>query len=112
MAAKAGARPSPAGGEEQNWPAGFWNSQEEPKEACGVFGILAPGEEVARLAYFGLFALQHRGQESAGIATFEGAFCRVHKAMGLVFPSFRRGKPGPAQRRLGSGPHPLLHHWL
>ncbi len=88
MAAKAGARPSPAGGEEQNWPAGFWNSQEEPKEACGVFGILAPGEEVARLAYFGLFALQHRGQESAGIATFEGAFCRVHKAMGLVSQVF------------------------
>ncbi|MFS8894719.1 amidophosphoribosyltransferase [Synechococcus sp. O70.1] len=88
MAAKAGARPSPAGGEERNWPAGFWNSQEEPKEACGVFGILAPGEEVARLAYFGLFALQHRGQESAGIATFEGAFCRVHKAMGLVSQVF------------------------
>ncbi|MGH2914223.1 MAG: amidophosphoribosyltransferase [Solirubrobacteraceae bacterium] len=40
-----------------------------PRDECGVFGIFAPGHEVARLAYFGLFALQHRGQESAGIAT-------------------------------------------
>ena len=40
-----------------------------PRDECGVFGIYAPGHDVARLAYFGLFALQHRGQESAGIAT-------------------------------------------
>ncbi len=61
---------------------------DKPKEACGVFGILAPGEVVAKLTYFGLFALQHRGQESAGIATFEGDFCRVHKDMGLVSQVF------------------------
>ncbi|MEN0085919.1 MAG: amidophosphoribosyltransferase, partial [Leifsonia sp.] len=37
-----------------------------PQDACGVFGVWAPGEEVAKLSYFGLYALQHRGQESAG----------------------------------------------
>ncbi|QKD83662.1 amidophosphoribosyltransferase [Thermoleptolyngbya sichuanensis A183] len=45
---------------------------DKPEEACGVFGVYAPGEDVAKLTYFGLFALQHRGQESAGIATYEG----------------------------------------
>lgn len=48
------------------------NRPDKPEEACGVFGIYAPGEDVAKLTYFGLYALQHRGQESAGIATFEG----------------------------------------
>lgn len=45
---------------------------DKPEEACGVFGVYAPGEDVAKLTYFGLYALQHRGQESAGIATFDG----------------------------------------
>ena len=44
-----------------------------PREECGVFGVWAPGEEVSRLTYFGLYALQHRGQESAGIATSNGS---------------------------------------
>ncbi|MFQ3614059.1 MAG: class II glutamine amidotransferase, partial [Cyanobacteriota bacterium] len=90
MAARAGAELSPHGGA-QVQPAELGDSgdiKEGPKEACGVFGTLAPGENVAKLAYFGLFALQHRGQESAGIATFEGEFCRVHKAMGLVSQVF------------------------
>ncbi len=43
-----------------------------PQDACGVFGVWAPGEEVAKLTYYGLYALQHRGQESAGIATSDG----------------------------------------
>ena len=43
-----------------------------PHEECGVFGVYAPGEDVARLTYFGLFALQHRGQESAGIMVADG----------------------------------------
>jgi amidophosphoribosyltransferase len=67
------------------------NSQErpdKPEEACGVFGIYAPGEDVAKLTYFGLYALQHRGQESAGIATFEGAKVHLHKDMGLVSQVF------------------------
>jgi amidophosphoribosyltransferase len=58
------------------------------EEACGVFGVYAPGEDVARIAYFGLFALQHRGQESAGIATFEGQEIHCHKHMGLVTQVF------------------------
>ncbi|MBW4618921.1 MAG: amidophosphoribosyltransferase [Cyanosarcina radialis HA8281-LM2] len=61
---------------------------DKPEEACGVFGIYAPEENAAKLAYFGLYALQHRGQESAGIATFEGDKVRVHKNMGLVSQVF------------------------
>lgn len=58
--------------------------QDNPKEECGVFGIFAPGEEVARITFFGLFALQHRGQESAGMAVSDGHKIHVHKDMGLV----------------------------
>ena len=47
--------------------------EKAPQDACGVFGVWAPGEEVAKLCYFGLYALQHRGQESAGIATGDGS---------------------------------------
>src|SRR3954465_15224761 len=54
------------------------------REACGVIGVWAPNEEVARLAYFGLYALQHRGQESAGIASTDGTDLHVHTKMGLV----------------------------
>lgn len=61
---------------------------DKPEEACGVFGIYAPGEDVAKLTYFGLYALQHRGQESAGIATFEGERVHLHKNMGLVSQVF------------------------
>ncbi len=55
-----------------------------PQDSCGVFGVWAPGEEVAKLTYFGLYALQHRGQESAGIAVGNGASVVVYKDMGLV----------------------------
>ncbi len=58
------------------------------KEACGVFGIYAPGEEVARVSYFGLYALQHRGQESAGIASTDGERIHLHCDMGLVSQVF------------------------
>ncbi|TVQ42886.1 MAG: amidophosphoribosyltransferase [Gloeocapsa sp. DLM2.Bin57] len=61
---------------------------DKPQEACGVFGIYAPEEKVAKLAYFGLYALQHRGQESAGIATFDGDRVHIHKDMGLVSQVF------------------------
>ena len=54
-----------------------------PQDQCGVFGVLAPGEEVAKLTFFGLYALQHRGQESAGIATSDGKKILVYKDMGL-----------------------------
>lgn len=65
---------------------------DKPKEYCGVFGIYAPTEAVAKLAYFGLFALQHRGQESAGIATFDQQQVHVHKGMGLVSQVFSEEK--------------------
>ncbi|WP_448514087.1 amidophosphoribosyltransferase [Parathermosynechococcus lividus] len=64
---------------------------DKPEEACGVFGVYAPNAEVARLAYFGLYALQHRGQESAGIATFAGETVHCHKDMGLVSQVFDEG---------------------
>jgi amidophosphoribosyltransferase len=51
---------------------------------CGITGIFAPGRDAARLAYFGLYALQHRGQESAGIAAGDGGTIRSHKDMGLI----------------------------
>ncbi|HET6498369.1 MAG TPA: amidophosphoribosyltransferase [Coriobacteriia bacterium] len=57
---------------------------DRPEEACGVFGVYAPGEDVARLTYFGLHALQHRGQESAGIAVGDGDTVTVTKNLGLV----------------------------
>ncbi|MBV9651389.1 MAG: amidophosphoribosyltransferase [Pseudonocardiales bacterium] len=60
----------------------------EPREECGVFGVWAPGEEVAKLAYFGLYALQHRGQEAAGIAVSDGSQVLVFKDLGLVSQVF------------------------
>jgi len=63
-------------------------ASDKQEEACGVFGICAPGEDVAKMTYFGLYALQHRGQESAGIATFEGENVHLHKDMGLVSQVF------------------------
>ena len=59
-----------------------------PQDACGVFGVWAPGEEVAKLTFYGLYALQHRGQESAGIATSDGERILVYKDMGLVSQVF------------------------
>lgn len=59
-----------------------------PKDACGVFGVWAPGEDVAKLTYYGLYAIQHRGQESAGIATSNGKRISVYKDMGLVSQVF------------------------
>ena len=57
-------------------------------EACGIVGIYAPGNDVARHAYFGLYALQHRGQESAGIAVSDGATIVCHREMGLISSIF------------------------
>ena len=59
-----------------------------PQDECGVFGVWAPGEDVAKLTYFGLYAIQHRGQESAGIATSNGERISVYKDMGLVSQVF------------------------
>jgi amidophosphoribosyltransferase len=61
---------------------------ESPKEECGLFGVWAPGDDVARLTYFGLFAQQHRGQESAGIAVSDAHNILVYKDLGLVSQVF------------------------
>jgi amidophosphoribosyltransferase len=76
---------------------------EGPKEACGLFGVWAPGEEVARLTYFGLFALQHRGQESAGIAVSDGSAILVYKELGLVSQVFNESTLATLQGELGIG---------
>lgn len=65
------------------------NGQErEWGDACGVFGIWGPGEDVSRLTFFGLYALQHRGQESAGIAVGDGYNVRLHTGLGLASQVF------------------------
>jgi amidophosphoribosyltransferase len=91
---------------------------------CGVFGIRAPGRDVARLAYFGLFALQHRGQESAGIAVSEGGRLTALRDLGLVAQVFDEQKLSGLKGELAIGHNrysttganawanaqPLLHH--
>ncbi|MFD0361647.1 amidophosphoribosyltransferase [Nocardia sp. GCM10030253] len=62
--------------------------ENEPREECGVFGVWAPSEDVAKLTYYGLYALQHRGQEAAGIAVSDGSQILVFKDLGLVSQVF------------------------
>jgi amidophosphoribosyltransferase len=62
--------------------------EQEPREECGVFGVWAPGEDVSKLTYYGLYALQHRGQEAAGISVGDGAQVVVFKDLGLVSQVF------------------------
>jgi len=76
---------------------------ESPKEECGLFGVWAPGEEVARLTYFGLFAQQHRGQESAGMAVSDGQHLLVYKELGLVSQVFNEATLATLQGDLGIG---------
>jgi len=61
---------------------------DHPKEECGVIGIFAPNEDVARMTFFGLYALQHRGQEAAGMAVADGQTMSTHKGVGLVLHVF------------------------
>lgn len=76
---------------------------ESPKEECGLFGVWAPGEDVARLTYFGLYALQHRGQEAAGIAVSDGHNVLVYKELGLVNQVFSEATLSSLQGDLGIG---------
>src|SRR6266704_2688672 len=71
--------------------------------ACGVFGVYAPGERVAYLTYLGLQALQHRGQESSGIAVSDGNVITVVKDMGLVTQVFDERRLAPLQGHLAIG---------
>jgi len=73
------------------------------KEACGVFGIHAKGLDVARTAFFALYALQHRGQESAGIATSDGRGATFHRGMGLVTQVFTEENLAPLKGHLAIG---------
>jgi amidophosphoribosyltransferase len=72
-------------------------------EACGVFGIYAPDEDIARLTFFALFALQHRGQESAGIATSDGNNIQVYAKMGLVSQVFSEASLANLDGHIGIG---------
>ena len=76
---------------------------ESPKDECGLFGVWAPGEDVARLTYFGLFAQQHRGQESAGIAVSDGHNILIYKDLGLVAQVFNEATLATLQGDLAVG---------
>jgi amidophosphoribosyltransferase len=76
---------------------------DKPKEECGVFGIYAPGREVARLTFFALYALQHRGQEGAGIVTCDGRVAHIHKGMGLVSQVFNEENLSHLQGHMAIG---------
>jgi hypothetical protein len=69
-------------------PAGLVHLDETPGHECGLFGVFAPDQPVAHLAYLGLYAIQHRGQESAGMAVSDGQTITVVKDMGLVSAVF------------------------
>ncbi|MDQ4057742.1 MAG: amidophosphoribosyltransferase [Actinomycetota bacterium] len=75
----------------------------EARDACGVVGIYAPGEDVARLTYYALYALQHRGQESAGIAISNGDSMVVYKDLGLVAQVFDESSLRSLQGHLAIG---------
>jgi amidophosphoribosyltransferase len=74
-----------------------------PQDACGIFGVWAPGEQVSKLTYFGLYALQHRGQESAGIAVSDGSSILVFKDLGLVSQVFDEATLATLQGHLAVG---------
>ncbi|HEX9823368.1 MAG TPA: amidophosphoribosyltransferase [Actinomycetota bacterium] len=84
-------------------PSGRVGAGESPKEACGLFGVWAPGEDVSRLIFFGLFALQHRGQESAGMAISDGQNILVYRELGLVSQVFDERTLTTLQGDLGIG---------
>ena len=72
-------------------------------EECGVFGVWAPGEDVAKLTYYGLYALQHRGQEACGMAVSDGAATVVYKELGLVAQVFDETILGSMKGHLAIG---------
>ena len=76
---------------------------DHPREECGVVGVYVPGAEASRVTFFGLFALQHRGQESAGIAASDGERINLHTDMGLVTQIFRERDFYPLAGELAIG---------
>jgi amidophosphoribosyltransferase len=89
----------PAGDPDQSG----YEPENEPREECGVFGVWAPGEEVAKLTYYGLYALQHRGQEAAGIAVADGSAIVVFKDLGLVSQVFDEQTLGSLRGHIAVG---------
>ncbi len=77
--------------------------EDTPHEECGIIGIYAPNEDVSRMAFFGLYALQHRGQEAAGIAVADGVSVRVHKDVGLVSQVFNENNLAPLKGHYAIG---------
>jgi amidophosphoribosyltransferase len=82
---------------------GSASDSDGPRDACGVFAAYAPGEDVAKLCFYGLYALQHRGQESAGIAVSDGDDVLVSKEMGLVSQVFDERALAGLDGHLGIG---------
>ena len=100
--------PSTSGLERGPGSPARWTPNEDledgsPKEACGVFGVYAPGQAVAHLTYLGMYALQHRGQESAGMAVSDGEEVTVVKDMGLVSHVFDDRTVAPLTGHLSIG---------
>ncbi|MEJ2750421.1 MAG: amidophosphoribosyltransferase, partial [Anaerolineae bacterium] len=81
----------------------IWLDDDKMHDECGVFGVYAPERDVARLAFFALYALQHRGQESAGIVTSDGRLAYQHKGMGLVAQVFDEENLRPLLGHLAIG---------
>jgi amidophosphoribosyltransferase len=78
-------------------------SSDKPHDECGIVGVFAPHEDVATMAFFGLFALQHRGQEAAGIAVSDGETVRLHKDTGLVAQVFNPTNLAPLKGHYAIG---------
>lgn len=85
------------------WPLEM--EDDRPHDECGVVAVYSPGRDAARIAYFALFSLQHRGQESAGIATTDGRSAYLHKQMGLVAQVFSEDNLTPLK-----GPFAIAHN--
>src|SRR5512138_1032990 len=83
-------------------PNSYWDD-DHPHDECGVIGIYAPNEDVARMAFFGLYALQHRGQEACGIAVSDGNTIRMHKDSGMVVNVFTPQSLAPLQGHYALG---------
>jgi len=81
----------------------LYPDDKQPQDACGVFGVWAPGEQVSKMTYFGLYALQHRGQEAAGIAVSDGSSLVVFKDLGLVSQVFDEATLNTLQGHIAVG---------
>src|SRR4051794_41864773 len=91
------------------------DDRDGPRDECGVFGVFAPGSDVARLAYFALYSLQHRGQESAGLAGREDGHITPLRDRRPVSQGFDEAQlpplPRPMAVRHQRHPTPRAAHW-